>query len=391
MVIALALTACAAPVSTGSTGSTGSDPTEFSGLSEQPTYTTDIDGAIAVDVDSTPNGAVVAWSSHDAVSLAELDIDTGALTDTRVVSGDFAPVHHPIERPAVVPYPDGSVRAAFVSPVAGGGSVFISSDGSAPSNVSGPPRPETNLVHATSGPDGRPILTWLEDSTLSVAHLELDSLVEVESVDALTCDCCNPAPAVSGESLVVAYRDYEERQGSVVRNVVAVRSLDGGRTFEEPVAVADEDWAIDGCPFTGPTVAVVDGAVVVAWMDARQSRYPEQDGASIWVDRSSDSGGGFGADLEVASDVGHRWPTMTVDDAGVIHLFWETTGPDGGISYAWSVDAGVSFSPARLIVGRQINDDGAPGSPTAAYHDGMVILTWADSRSGHVAAWSAGS
>lgn len=382
----LLLTACAGPGAT-----TGGTEPAGSGLAGRPAFTTTIEGAIAVDVSATPDGPVVAWTSHDSVSIATLDLESGQLTGTRVVSGDLAPVHHPIERPAVVLLPDGSIEAAFVSSTESGGSVYLSGDGSSPMSISGPARPETNLVHAGWDVDGSPVLTWLEDSTLSVAFADGTEFVEVEGVDDLTCDCCNPVPALSDDDLLVAYRDFEERDGAAVRNVVAIRSAAGAESFEDPVRIADGDWAIDACPFSGPDVALVDGTVVVAWMDARQSRYPDQDAASIWVDRSTDAGAAFGTDLEVASGAGHRWPTMAVDDAGVIHLFWETSGPDGGLSYAWSDDTGISFSEPVLLIGRFINDDGAPGSPTASYQNGMVVLTWADSKAGHVAAWSVGS
>lgn len=386
LLIALLVAACAGPVTTSTNEQVSSQ-----GIEGSPLFTTTIEGAVAIDVTVGENGPVLAWTSHDAVSVAELDVDTGQLMETREVSGGLAPVHHPIERPAVLAHPDGSIDVAFISPSGDGGTVYVSRDGSEPEPVSGPARPETNLVHASLDAEGATIMAWLEDSTLSVAHTGESGLVEVEDVDDLTCDCCNPVPVLSGEALVVAYRDYDDQSGVVVRNVVATRSLDGGVGFEAPVPIADEDWAIDGCPFSGPDVVVVDDVVVVAWMDARQSRYPDQDASSIWVDRSGDDGAGFGVDLEVASDAAHRWPTLAVDGSGVIHVFWETAGPEGGLSYAWSADGGASFSSPDLIVGRQINDGGAPSSPTAAYHAGIVVLTWADSGAGYVAAWLVGS
>jgi hypothetical protein len=65
-------------------------------------FLTRIDGAVALDVTSGPDGPLVAWTTHDSVSLAALDAASGDLVDPAIVSGDLAPVHHAIERPAVI-------------------------------------------------------------------------------------------------------------------------------------------------------------------------------------------------------------------------------------------------------------------------------------------------
>jgi hypothetical protein len=385
----LLLGACAESSGRPETGSSDA-PADPVGLQGEPMFLTRIEGAVALDVTTGPDRPLVAWTSHDSVSLAGLDLASGDLVNPTIVSGDLVPVHHAIERPAVIAGRDG-IDVAFISASGPGGTVYVSRDGIAPEAISGPSRPETNLVHGGLDPGGSTVLAWLEDSTLSIARTAGTHLIEVESVDDRTCDCCNPVPVFSGDTMLVAYRDIDEVSGEVVRNVVSTRSDDDGLSFEDPVAIADDDWMISGCPFTGPDVAMVDGTVLVAWMDARQSRYPNQDGSSIWVDRSTDGGATFGSDVEVAADGFYRWPTMAVDEGGVIHLVWESEGPDGGLSYSWSADSGVTFSEPALLMGRQINDGGSPRSPTATYQDGMVVVSWADSRAGYVAAWPSGS
>jgi hypothetical protein len=246
------------------------------------------------------------------------------------------------------------------------------------------------MVHLTLTGDDRPVLSWLEDSTLSVATDSGSGLVELESVDDLTCDCCNPAPSVVGDSLVVAYRDFDMVEGEVTRNVVAVRSADGGASFEPPIPVADDDWLISGCPFSGPSIVETAGDLVVAWMDARQSVHADQAATTIWVDRSTDGGATFGTDLAVAAGGVHRWPVMAVDGNGVIHLVWETQGIDGGLSHASSADAGRSFTEPRVIVDRELNDGGPPVSPSVVAHGDRLIVTWADSDGGYVGVWALG-
>lgn len=354
-----------------------------------PLWRLEVEGAVSMNVVASPgHRTTVAWIGDGIVALAGLDVGGGRLVDTTAVNGDVEPIAHPIERPAVAIRPDGAVDVAFTSFQGSAGSVFTTTwqpEGSSePTHISGEPQPETNLVHITHDAEGNPVLAWLEDSTLSVAHDGSGGLTEVELVDDQTCDCCNPVPLFIDGELVVAYRDLVPTGDAPWRDVALVRSADGGQSFDAPVTIADDHWAIAGCPFTGPTVANVDGELVVAWMDARQSVHPDQDSSTIWVDRSSDGGRTFGADLALTAGGIHRWPVMAVDDDLVIHLVWQTQGADGGLSYTTSSDGGHTFDPPVLLVG---SDGGSPQAPSIAIADGHMVVTWVGGGTGHVAAW----
>lgn len=390
MALFLVLAACGDATETTTSPSTEphDDAPTHPGLEGDPVFITRVSGAVAMNVAARGEGlVVVAATSHEGVSVSRVDLDSGELIGWTSVSRNVAPVVHPIERPALRVGPEDQVDVAFTSLENGGATVYFSDGMAPPVAISGRPRPETNLVHMTTGPEGMPWLTWIEDSTLSVGWKVDDGFVEVENVDDLTCDCCNPVPVFLGETLVVAYRDQDTVDGEIVRNVAAVRTVDMGATFEPPVQVADDDWFLTGCPFTGPDIVQLGGTLVVAWMDARQSVHPDQDSSTIWVDRSTDGGATFGTDLAVASDGLHRWPVMAVDSDGVIHLVWETEGPAGGLSYAWSEDGGQSFSEPSLLVDREMSDGGAPGVPSIVYHDRHIVITWTVDEQGYVAAW----
>lgn len=273
-------------------------------------------------VSSVGESVGVAWITPDEVVASLLDATSGGLVGPRPVNGSITPLAHPVERPALAIRADAGLDVAFTSLVGEGASVYLSEDGGEPVAVSGSARPETNMVHMTVGPDGGLWMAWLEDSTLSVATSGESGVVEFEEVDDRTCDCCNPVPMFLDDTLVVSFRNLGTVDGSTVRNAAIVRSLDGGASFEPAIEVADDDWFIDGCPFTGPSVVEVDGTLVLAWMDARQSLHPDQSESSIWVDRSTDAGATFGTDLRLTDGGSHRWPTMAVDDSGTIHLVW---------------------------------------------------------------------
>ena len=354
----------------------------------------DVDDAIAINVTGNGSGdPVVAWSADDAVRVARLDLVSFALGTPIIASGDLLPVGHPIERPAVSVGDDDVVHVAFTSFVGAEGSVFyvdvIGDRPTDPVAISGTPRPETNLVHMTPN-DEAPTLAWLEDSTLSVA-LPVDGTPhEIEDVDDLTCDCCNPVPIRLGDQLTVAYRDQVHTPDGTIRDVYAITSTDGGASFGEPVAVADDHWFLDGCPFSGPAVARVDDDLLVTWMDARQSLHPDQDGTTIWVDRSSDGGATWGTDLAITDGGIHRWSSLAVDDRGTVHLIWETQATDGGISYSSSSDGGRRFDPPVLLI-PNTDDSGLRRAPSMYVQDDHLLVTWVDRTGGHLARFTLGS
>lgn len=360
-----------------------------SGELGEPSFVTALDGAVAVNL--ATNGSdppVVAWTTADRVMAGRLDMASGGLMGSASVNGDVHPVTHPMERPAVRVGSQGTVDIAFPGVDGTGIGIFGTFKGSEPTGVSGAPSVEAVLVHMGATPDDGTVMSWLEDATLSVALPGPDGPLETEDVDPETCECCNPVPRFLDSTLVVAYRDRAVVDGAVVRDVAAIRSVDGGLTYSEPVAIADDHWFLEACPFSGPSVVEVDGDLVVAWMDARQSVHPDQASTTIWVDRSSDAGATFGADLAVATGAVHRWPVMAAGDAGEIHLVWETQGQEGGLSYAHSGDGRLSFDQPRLLVERADGDGGAPGSPSVIVHQGSLVVTWADAGQGYVAAWS---
>ena len=349
-----------------------------------PTHVVDVPDAVTVNV--AGNGVddpVVAWISEDGVFVATLDPESGRLGDPVAVHGDQPPFAHPIERPAVAVASGGVVHVAYVS--IAGPVVHGTWDGTTltgPTPISGVPRPETVLVHMTLDGD-HPVLSWLEDSTLSVATTREGAIVEHESVDDLTCDCCHPVPLVLSQATVVAYRDQIRDGGDVIRDVRVVRSDDGGTSFGEPVLVPDDHWYIDACPFTGPSVVGWEDHLVIAWMDARQSRHPEQRSTTIWVDSSTDGGRSFGTDVPVSGDRIHRWPVLARDRDGVIHLVWESQGDGGGLSYSRSSDEGRSFASPLVLVSNA--EAGSPSSPSTASHDDVLVVSWTDREGGHVA------
>jgi len=393
LVVAALVAACAPTEGTGSTDQTvaasSTSSTDASETVPVPVGVVDVDEAIALRVSGGPDGSAwLAWTAAAGMSVARLVLDDATLGPPIKVSGAEGVTAHPIERPALASAPDGPLYVAWISGLEDVRLATVDSAGQASEavRVSGQPRHETVLVHMILTDQGRPVLSWLEDSTLSVAFADAEGLVsEHEGVDQRTCDCCHPVPIQIGDEIGVGYRDAATIDAKTVRDVAFIVGSIDSHAFTTPTTIADEHWFLEGCPFSGPSVTSGDGEIVVAWMDGRQSLFPDQDATAIWVDRSAD-GIKFGKDLRVTDDDAiHRSPLLFTDAVGTIHLLWERRTPDGAsLEYTRSVDSGRSFGDPIPLVG---NDDGAPREASIAVIDGRLLVAWADNAGGHVGVW----
>ncbi|RPH35606.1 MAG: exo-alpha-sialidase, partial [Planctomycetota bacterium] len=67
------------------------------------------------------------------------------------------------------------------------------------------------------------------------------------------CPCCRPALAAESNGTVhVAWRHVLENN---VRDVLIASSKDQGQAWSAPVRVSGDDWRLDGCPHSGPSLA----------------------------------------------------------------------------------------------------------------------------------------
>ena len=68
------------------------------------------------------------------------------------------------------------------------------------------------------------------------------------------CYCCKTALATGTDGAV--YTAWRHVYPGNVRDIAFTMSRDGGRTFEPPVRVSDDNWVLDGCPENGPAMTV---------------------------------------------------------------------------------------------------------------------------------------
>lgn len=383
--IALTLASCSRPPAT-TIAISSSTTTNAPGATVHETI--DFPDAVAIRVVKGADGSIWAvWADGSDLFVAEIDAATGSAGSPLAVTGPEGVINHPLERPAMAINAAGEM---FVAWITAAGSVRLANlvDGEIVSSavISGEVRNETALVQMIITGEGERVISWLEDSTLSVAAGE--PLVEHEMVDDLTCDCCHPVPVQVGDEIGIGYRDLEHRSDGVVRDITFINGSIAGELFTAPVEVADEPWFLDACPLSGPTLALGTDGLYISWMDARQSIHPDQSSSSIWFDSSGDRGRTFGTDIRLTSDEAtYRTPAMAVDPRETIHLVWERRTPEEAtLEYTTSTNGGKSFAETRALV-QGDEESGVPREAAIVVGGEQMLVSWADGEGGHVGLW----
>jgi hypothetical protein len=182
-------------------------------------------------------------------------------------------------------------------------------------------------------------------------------------VDRAPCPCCRTSLAVAGDGTV--FLSWRKLYQEDVRDVVVVRSRDGGRSFGAPVRVARDDWSIPGCPHSGASLALDgEGHLHVLWYTGREGS------PGVYHAVSTDRGGSFGAARALLTDA---WVPVARVAA--------TPSGDAGVWAAWE-----DRREATRRVGFVRLDDGPPirlrsldgAFPALADRAGSLVAAWLD-------------
>ncbi len=296
---------------------------------------------------------------------------------------------------------------------------------------------EARAVSAAFGPDGRLWLTWVDGAHLVVSHSDdlgrtLSPPVRVNREPQRIRDHGESRPriAVDGAGrLFVLYNQKLERR--FTGHVRFSRSLDGGKSFSEPVIVHRDRQTI-GHAF-GNLVVDAEGILHLFWLDGRDAHRAQRlgrpfTGSSLYYTRSSDGGASFEPDralatgtcqccrLAVAADGArplvmwrhifeggvrdhalirflasgrpgplrrtpadgwqidacpHHGPALAVGEGGRIHMVWYSgVERSPGVRYARTTDGGATFSLPLAI------PDVEAEHADVAVAGGRVYLAW---------------
>lgn len=148
-----------------------------------------------------------------------------------------------------------------------------------------------------------------------------------------TCECCRTDILVDSAGRIhLAYRDIlstEGIAGKPVRDMVYTYSDDNGASFRPPLRISADNWEVDGCPHSGPSLAVETSEVHAVWFTA--GRGPDEPGLQargpgVYRAVASREGEGFGSRIFLSSEARH--PQLVRLPAGGTALVWDETSAD---------------------------------------------------------------
>lgn len=196
------------------------------------------------------------------------------------------------------------------------------------------------------------------------ANLRASAAAEI---DTMTCDCCQTDAAATAEGAVLVYRD---RTGNEIRDIYATRF--DGKTWSKPARVHADDWTMPACPVNGPSVAARQKDVVVAWYTAAG------DMPTVKLARSVDGGATFAEPVAVDSGVATQGRVAVAVDARQVWLLWlrEEAGAQSLWLARYTPDLSKQLQRTKLA---DLQGKGrATGFPKLALNGTATHVVWTD-------------
>lgn len=203
---------------------------------------------------------------------------------------------------------------------------------------------------------------------MSLMHTTLDGdgrLGVETALDGRVCDCCQTDAAQAEGATVVVYRDRSEKE---VRDTSVVRFAEG--RWSAPRPLAQDGWAINGCPVNGPALAAAGAKVTVAWFTAAAEK------PRVKMVFSSDAGATFGSPIVV--DDGR--PLGRVDVVlltnGAALVTWLEQAEKGTVLRVRRVAADGEHAEAVTVADSSAAR--SSGFPRMVHADDEVTIAWRD-------------
>jgi hypothetical protein len=174
-------------------------------------------------------------------------------------------------------------------------------------------------------PNGKTGIVWLnnskpEGSTLYFASLNGDQgFSKGKVIGKHTCQCCRTDLLVDSSGKInVAWRDIYHDS---IRDMFYCYSADTGKTFSDPVRISADNWVVNGCPHTGPSMAENKSGLHFTW-------FTMGGGGGIYYCHTINNSQSFSPRQAVSRLTSARHPQMIAM-------------PDGDLAIAW--DEGVKY------------------------------------------------
>ncbi len=192
-----------------------------------------------------------------------------------------------------------------------------------------------------------------------------------QTLDGMTCECCQTDAAMAARGPVLVYRD---RDADDIRDIAAVRY--DGKAWSAPVRVHADGWKMTACPVNGPAAAAKGDDVLVAWRTAAGGE------PALQLALSRDGGASFGAPVRVdrgAAVLGRVDAAYDSDGAWVLWLREEAGAQSLWLArYSADLKREVRRTQIAVLQGR----GAATGFPKLALRADGAYMVWTESVDG---------
>ncbi len=128
------------------------------------------------------------------------------------------------------------------------------------------------------------------------------------------CQCCRTDLFVDTQGQVhVLYRGIIQDS---IRDMVHIVSKDGGKHFSQPQRISKDNWVLNACPHTGPSMTENKEGIHFAWFTGGKKK-------GCFYTRSSDNGLSFSAPDSISTMGSH--PQMASMADGNLVIAWDET------------------------------------------------------------------
>lgn len=192
-----------------------------------------------------------------------------------------------------------------------------------------------------------------------------DGFQNEKPIDETICQCCRTDLFVDSKGNIhAAYRDIINDS---IRDMVHTVSVDGGKTFAKSKRISPDNWAINGCPHTGPTMTENNNGLHFAW-------YTMGGGSGVFYSSTKDNGTTFSLRDSVSSKPSAKHPQITNLPNGEIIIVWDETIQKEESFNAW-IGLQHRTKEGKIISTQYItSDDAVSGFPVVRAIDDKTVI-----------------
>jgi len=193
-----------------------------------------------------------------------------------------------------------------------------------------------------------------------------------------SCPCCRPSIAFGDHAGNTVYVGFRELFDGDVRDMAVATSTDGGKSWGNPVRVAVDNWQINGCPHSGPSLAVLGSRLFVSWFTVHE----KEQQSYIFLAHSDDQGKSFSGRQSLSEgtlDPNHPYLIPAGDKVLAVFQARDPQSNSGfGKFHAYLREVSAEDRISPLIA---VGNLGMSASyPTAAFESpGHIFLAWTES------------